>query len=78
VARRVGRYSLRRVGDAVTHLTTETRTAIRGRVACALSKPLAGDERPDALRWLGGLRRLDGLVLPIGVRERARLDDEAA
>jgi hypothetical protein len=55
-----------------------TRAAIRGRVACALSKPLAGDERPDALRWLGGLRRLDGLVLPLGHTERARLDDEAA
>jgi hypothetical protein len=40
-----------------------TRAAIRGRVACALSKPLVGDERPEVLRWLGGLRRLDGLVL---------------
>jgi hypothetical protein len=49
-----------------------TRAAIRGRVACALSKPLAGDERPDALRWLGGLRRLDNLVLPLGVAERGR------
>jgi hypothetical protein len=55
-----------------------TRAAIRGRVACALSKPLAGDERPEVLRWLGGLRRLDGLVLPLGVVERERLDDEAA
>jgi hypothetical protein len=49
-----------------------TRAAIRGRVACALAKPLAGDERPDALRWLGGLRRLDALVLPPGVSERGR------
>jgi hypothetical protein len=49
-----------------------TRAAIRGRVACALSKPLAGDERPDVLRWLGGLRRLDGLVLPVGVSKRVK------
>jgi hypothetical protein len=44
-----------------------TRRAIRGRVACALATPLAGDERPEVLRWLGGQRRLDDLILPLGV-----------
>lgn len=44
-----------------------TRLAIRGRVACALASPLASSNRPEVLRWLGGLRRLDDLILPLGV-----------
>ena len=43
-------------------------TELRGRVACALSQPIAADNRPEVLRWLGGCRRLDALILPLGVK----------
>jgi hypothetical protein len=43
---------------------TPTRRLVRARVACALRSGLDGAERPAVERWLGGLRRLDALIVP--------------
>jgi hypothetical protein len=40
------------------------RDHVRARVACALARGLGGAERPTVERWLGGCRRIDGLIVP--------------